>query len=595
MDKTKKSLLITGLVTLCLAAIGLLCPLMYDLNDDITLRSILSGAYTGIPDGHAVYMKYPLTGLISLFYRIFRPVPWFDLVMAGFFVLSISAILCRTAELVGNGSHKKEERRSAGTVCSAESVWDRAGRIWSGVAMACMVFLCAGLFLMNFMKMHYTVVASMLGGAALFLVVTDSFEEQGWAAGIRRRALPALLLLLCYDVRSQVFFLLLPFLGVALLWQIRKGALRQLLIFVGLSAAVTAVCMIWNAGMYSGGGWKEYEAYNESRTQLYDYTEPLPYDTYSQVYEELGISQDQYRLLAQYDTALDNSVDGELLSKAADASFAERDRQRSQKEYIKECLVEYYYYLRYTGKPYNYLVFLGYFAVLAAAVLRRRPGQASLALCLGAGRSLIWVYLIWKGRFPERIYVSLYLIELMLLAGMLLKLVTEDQNREKLAARLTCAVSVILCLSLAVFAAERLAQGYGRARQQEKAQEEWEALTQYCEAHEDITYLLDVTSMVAYSGAQFEPLPHRQNYLLAGGWMSRTPLLMDRLALLGASDGAQALLESDQVSFIAGADRDLGWLEDYMVRRFGSCRMEKVDTVALEGRELFAVYLFYRE
>ena len=617
MNKTRRSLLITGLVALCLAAIGLLCPLVYDLNDDITLRSILSGAYSGTPDGHAVYMKYPLTGLISLLYRIFRPAPWFDLVMAGFFVISISSVLCRTAALTGAGRgwQKRSSGRHEETADSGESVWSGGGRIWPGIATACMVFLCAGLYLMNFMKMHYTVVAAMLGGAALFLVVTDSFEERGWPGGLRRSAPAALLLLLCYDVRSQVFFLILPFLGVALLWQIRKGALRQILIFAGLSAAVTSVCMIWNAGMYSGSGWKEYEAYNESRTQLYDYTEPLPYETYSQVYEELGISQDQYRLLVQYDTALDNSVDGELLAKAAGASFAERDRQRSQKEYIKECIIEYYYYLRYTGKPYNYLVLLGYCAVVAAAALRRRPGRVLLAFCMGAGRSLIWVYLIWKGRFPERIYVSLYLIELMLLAGMLLRQAMEDKNRGRLAEDInpkrsrgrlskffqryagifTCAVSVILCLALAVFAAERFAQGYGRARQQQEVQEEWEALTQYCESHEDMTYLLDVTSMVAYSGMQFEHLPDRQNYLLAGGWMSRTPLLMDRLHQLGASDGAQALLKTEQVSFIAGADRDLGWLEDYMARRFGTCRMEKADTVELEGRDIFTVYRFYVE
>ena len=29
---------------------------VYYLNDDVTMRSIVSGACTGVPDGHAVYM-----------------------------------------------------------------------------------------------------------------------------------------------------------------------------------------------------------------------------------------------------------------------------------------------------------------------------------------------------------------------------------------------------------------------------------------------------------------------------------------------------------------------------------------------------------
>ena len=624
MSKKNRSFLITGLTAVVFLGIGLLCPLMYDLNDDVTLRSILSGSYTGSPDGHAVYMKYPLTGLISLLYRACRPVPWFDLVMAGFFVLSVSAVMCRTASLLdvrGSGA----EGPGAGD--PGEMQHRAVCRIWKVLVMAGMAFLCAGLYLMNFLKMHYTLVAAMLGGAALYLVVTgawgDISKQTSWKELLRESILPVLLLALCYDVRSQVFFLLAPFLGVAVLWQAWNGRLLQLIPFGALLVAVMALCMVWNAWMYRDSGWKEYEAYNESRTLLYDYTEPLPYEENRELYEDLGISPDRHRLLLQYDTALDNSVDQELLQKAADASVARREEQRSQKEYIRDCLVEYYYYVRYTGRPYNYFVILGYLAVLLLAAMHKKPGQLLLALCMGAGRSLIWVYLIWKGRFPERIYVSLFLIELMLLAGMVLGLVLQDSGREKDGEKawkkdqekdgekshdkdqekyrelnrkskglFSCAAACLLCLALAFFAGERFAAGYQRMAQQQKIQEEWDALQEYCGANVDETYLLDVTSMVAYSGRQYEAVPVRQNYLLAGGWMASTPLLEERFSQLGVSDGAQALVKEDHVKLIAKADRDIGWLEEYMVRRFGACRMEKADSVELNGQEIFAVYQF---
>jgi len=53
-------------------------PVFY-LNDDVTMRSIMSGAYTGTPDAHAVYMKYPLTYLLSLCYRLTDVVPWLEI------------------------------------------------------------------------------------------------------------------------------------------------------------------------------------------------------------------------------------------------------------------------------------------------------------------------------------------------------------------------------------------------------------------------------------------------------------------------------------------------------------------------------------
>lgn len=591
MNKTKRSLLITGLTAMVFLGIGLLCPLMYDLNDDITLRSILSGAYTGTPDGHAVYMKYPLTGLISLLYRVCRPVPWFDLVMAGFFVLAVSAVICRTVSLLEErGNVVQEQGRAA----------DRtAGYLWAGLVIAGMSFLCAGLYLMNFLKMHYTLVAAMLGGSALYLVITGTWcgfpKKLSVKELLLQSILPVLLLVLCYDVRSQVFFLLLPFLGVAVLWQAWDGRFLQLIPFAALLLAGTALCMIWNAWMYRDSGWKEYEAYNESRTMLYDYTEPLPYEENRELYEQLGITRDQHRLLVQYDTVLDRSVDQELLQKAADASFEKRDEQRSQKEYIRECLVEYYYYLRYTGKPYNILLMLGYLAVLVLTAMRKRMGQLLLVLCMGAGRSLIWVYLIWKGRFPERIYLSLYLIELMLLAGMVMDLALkakEPQSQRKWSRFVSCGTAGLLCLMLVFFAGERFAAGWQRAAEQQKIQEEWDILQEYCTSHGEEVYLLDVTSMVAYSGRQYETVPARQNYLLAGGWMSNTPLLEERFAQLGVTDGGEALIITGHVKFIAKADRDTGWLEEYMARRFGPCSMEKADSVELEGQEIFTVYQF---
>lgn len=97
---------------LLMVAAALLAAPVYYLNDDVTMRSILSGACTGVPDGHAVYMKYPLTGLLAVLYRLTGKgrifVPWFDLFLTGCILLAGAGILANCLEAAQG---KKSERR----------------------------------------------------------------------------------------------------------------------------------------------------------------------------------------------------------------------------------------------------------------------------------------------------------------------------------------------------------------------------------------------------------------------------------------------------------------------------------------------------
>ena len=43
----------------------------YDLNDDVLIKDILSGVYSGTPDGHTMQLLYPLGALLALLYRGF--------------------------------------------------------------------------------------------------------------------------------------------------------------------------------------------------------------------------------------------------------------------------------------------------------------------------------------------------------------------------------------------------------------------------------------------------------------------------------------------------------------------------------------------
>ena len=51
----------------------------FDLNDDVLMKDILAGVYTGTPEGHNIQMLWLVSAFISVFYRIIRGLPWYGL------------------------------------------------------------------------------------------------------------------------------------------------------------------------------------------------------------------------------------------------------------------------------------------------------------------------------------------------------------------------------------------------------------------------------------------------------------------------------------------------------------------------------------
>ena len=67
-------------------AIGTVLPFMmkmcnkvaftYEVNDDAAIVQILDGSYTGTPDGHAIFIKYPLSWIIAKLYELNPKLPF---------------------------------------------------------------------------------------------------------------------------------------------------------------------------------------------------------------------------------------------------------------------------------------------------------------------------------------------------------------------------------------------------------------------------------------------------------------------------------------------------------------------------------------
>ena len=163
---------------------GFFFDFYFDINDDTMIRDIMSGVYSGTPDGHNMQTLYPLGALLALCYRISGAFPWYG---AFLFLCQFGCFF-----LVGV------------RLCTLTDVF------W-------------GIWLSHMVNVQYTITCGMLVGAAVFLFLTmpeGALFGKGTSPlsvkAFLQKSLPALfLVLLAFHLRSEMALLTLPFLGLS--------------------------------------------------------------------------------------------------------------------------------------------------------------------------------------------------------------------------------------------------------------------------------------------------------------------------------------------------------------------------------------------
>ncbi len=533
--------------------LGLFCPPVLYLNDDITMRSILSGSYTGSPDGHAVYMQYPLTALLAALYGMFPAVSWLEL----FFMLCIWGSMLLLA--------KEFYSKIAGIVF--------------------VVAFCFPLYI----YMHYTVVAALVAGTAVFLSCRGKHPRGS-----------IFLLWIAYMIRSQVGLLSLPFVAAALVWRalnLQEKLRTQLLGIgkcVGMLAIGLGIISGINAFCYSSQDWQEYLEYNEARTQLYDYTDYTSTDRYAENYAAYGLTQEQSNILFNYYLMLDNAIDREIIQGLADTITDGMWSDMGAGAVLKNCLEKYYYQVRFRDFPYNIVWVAAYVLLFLGMIMQKKWWQTGFLVTLGAGRSLVWLYLIWKGRYPERVVLSLYIIELLLLLAVGIQLVQYWKKeavtggekvlfglRRPFLGKLVTIGFVIVCLCFGTYRGKNTWQ---ETQACVKLQQGWMPLKEYCQANPEKNFFVDVFSTTTY--ADIDYTADFSNMMMIGGWLSGSPLAKGRMEQFGGKDAAEVLYYNKDARLVADISRDMTWLEEYLQERFGDCELVVSNVIYCDWRAI---------
>lgn len=575
-----------GIVILLSALLmGLVFDFYFDLNDDMMMRDILAGVYSGTPDGHNMQMLYPLGAFLALCYRLCRTVPWYGLFLCLCQFGSFYLVGLRLCALF---------RTKRGTLLSLLSL----------------VVFQWGAWLTHMVNIQYTITCAMLSAAALFWFLTTS-KDLPVKEFVCKNLPGILLVILAYQLRTEMLLLMLPFIGFALLvrWWEEKPfftmeKLKKYGAVFGLMLLGMALFQMMDLAAYGSEEWKDFRHFFDARTTIYDfYPEVITQDAYSGDLQAIGVSPAKQTLLRNYNFGLDDEIDTRMLTGIADYAVDTVGGAKDWGVIFKEKFFLYHYRTFHADDaPYNLLVLLGYAAYIISAVIlyseeRKHSVRRAAGKLLDSGiwifllallRSALWLFILLRGRGPERITHSLYLIEFVLLTAMILRQSQENGGKRQARFHWGC-ITLFLVLAAGRLAVDLPVMQADQDRR-ETVNRDWYDIDNYCRARGENFYFEDVYSTVGFSGKLFaEGDNTRANYDIAGGWMCKSPLYREKLSAYGIETVGEALLGEDAYFIMSDAEQSeqgLDWLQDHYAEKGVTVEILEQDRI----NEAYRVY-----
>ena len=265
----------------------------FETNDDIVFAELGSGL-RGVKDAHLVFQNYGLGMIYRFLYGVTGRLPWYTIVQ---YMILFAAFTVVTYVLIS-----------------------RLGEI-SGLCL--FVILACGFGYEGYIHLQFTKTAGIAAAAAVFLLLylleQEKYSWWGIAGGI-------LLAVIAYMYREDQFWAscgLMAGAGLLFLFDLRKyrnKKLRRLGICV-LTFGVLLLSVFgvdrWDFSKYRSAEWKEYQEFNQLRSELLDYGFP-DYDSNQEIYEELGISREAYELYKSWNFNDTEKFDTEVMKKLVD-------------------------------------------------------------------------------------------------------------------------------------------------------------------------------------------------------------------------------------------------------------------------------------
>ena len=479
-----------------IAAILWKTDIFFETNDDRFITEMLAGTITGEPDGHVVYLNYLLGLVLSWLYRITTQVPWYGGMLICFHALVYFLIFRSLLERCCN----HVERMGALAI----------GGCFFLINIYCTAFI------------QYTSTAALLAGAGYVCLFMQNGKKKGlvefWV-----------LELLAFLVRSQAMMMIQP-IGAAIcisLYLTEKDITihdrgRKIVRWAAAVGSVMVIGILGNAVGYRGQEWTEYQRYNDARTQLFDYYGKPLYEDVKDILDKYQVTQAEYAGFCSYVT-----IGGAIGSDCVE-ELAEYAKSRNQQTFDILELLKQLYESRDPEKymKINRVVLFLWIAAAAWVVWFKRYYLAIPLLNMFLARNVVWIYMLYQGRLPNRVTFPLWSCEALLLLVLLFRDYVRSNRRirEKSAAMLVLLLGIVLCISAGK-------KQYRYCAAENKSQEIYmtgmKEVQDYCRQYPEQHFVLDNFSFAYYRGrALATDIYEKRNSVDTGCWYSYSPVML---------------------------------------------------------------------
>lgn len=616
-DRRKRLAIFILSAFLAIAGLAVGFDYYYDLNDDTTIKDILSGTYTGTPSGYSIQMLYPLGSFIALLYRAIPGISWYGLFLCSCQFAVVFFIAARVQK-------------------SAKSIKGQA------VAIVLSMTLFIGILLRWFVIIQYSVTSAMCMVGAIFLFLTGE-NKSTVKDFFRSNVIPLILIALSFMIRTEVCIMLVPFLLLAgiSVWSDEKEAfyvinIKKYLMLAGSAVIILGMLLCIDSLSFSLNAesvqWQGFNNFFDARTKLYDFYGIPDYEENKSFYDSIGMTKEAYTLLQNYNFSLDSDIDDRLLEK-----IMQYQRQQAVEGkngmYVfpgpitlitrnspKEAIWLYKRHLL-SGNDgiFGITILCAYMIWFLVSRGRKKSGFWWKAPFLMVIRSILWLYLFMVDRSLDRVTIPLLSAELAFIAGLILReknfkdMSDENLLTKKISAQKEKLFKSNFCLCTSVFMICAVAACLINVKATKTeidarkiVNKRWEALISYCAEHYDENemdlaqrfYVIDVYSSTSHDGIPYSERIFSsgaytdnsyRNFDICGGWLAKSPLTQEKLEQVCISDIESALYQQEAY-FVAECDKDLSWLIQYYAQKNMPVSIEEIDVIMLDEEEVFAVY-----
>lgn len=529
-------------------------------SDDAQMRAIASGAFTGHTDGHLVFMKYVLGVFISSLYNVFPEYNCYGIFFFGL-IAGVMVLYC---------TYFLEERSYFQAILFA----------------ALFIIIIIPLIL----ELNFTYSAVIVGSLALFYQIVDNYNSK------KSKVLFVLSLWLCYCIRYEVFFMMLPFLLLDLVYKAilhtsdRKVFIKELAKPYLCVLILLLITVIVEKTAYSSEEWRKFIEYNNNRTQVIDYSDWPGYAENQDMYLKYGIDENKYELL-DYSRLSISGVDMEsLMNDVVKVLKQEKTAQEIKNNLITAC---YQMYNGFFGKEYslvNIIIMALLSACLVFGLLTNNSKYYIWKMILSyIGYLLMWFALVYAGRPIFRVCVSLQLVVFVCMCGELTYIQSNTViMKEK--KRLIEWFGVVL-VGIVLFNTLNVAND--KTIDNQKVLYNQRELSDYCKEYKDYVYFVHGSQYAFDRDNSLKNIVINSNIIYPGGWITNSPLFMEQMQMNNVTDVFEDLLKKNNVYYIDNNDKELEKILTYYNGVYkNSVKYKKIDHIGQENGIFGVLYVY---